>query len=247
MMNVNIYDTELFPYLEGEALVGSALKLTIRDFKFEEMIAHGGKKETKPVLYFRENKKGFVLNKTNAKTIAVLFGSETGQWEGKQITLYTEEVQAFGATYNALRVAPTKPGDGGTTVPGLVFSGTDATTGPPWIDLSPSRGDFFTHARDDLGLSPEVAAQMLKAEGFTNGYGPEVAPDMWKVLLSAPMPRAEAEQLKAEGAAEAEAAEAAPSEMSAMDEVEAEEDAQMMIDSGQVDTNGPDMHDGPID
>jgi hypothetical protein len=105
MMNINIFDTEMFPYLEGEALKGSTLPLTIRDIKIEEMTSHGGRKEQKYVLYFRENSKGFVLNKTNAKRIAQLHGPLTGGWEGKQITLYTEEVRAFGETHNALRVA----------------------------------------------------------------------------------------------------------------------------------------------
>ena len=198
MMNVNIYDTELFPYLEGEALVGSTLKLTIRDLKMEEMVAHGGKKETKPVLYFNENKKGFVMNKTNAKIIAILYGPDTGGWEGKQIILYTEQVRAFGETHNALRVMPAK-------------QGMDQVEN--WLDLSPSKGQFFKRVLDDLGLTPDGAANMLKAEGFTNGYDPTLAPDMWKALLNAPMPRAEAEQ-------------------SAMDEVEAEEGDQKMIDGG---------------
>jgi hypothetical protein len=105
MMNINIFDTDIFPYLEGEALKGSTLTLTIRDIKVEEMKSHKGKKEEKHVLYFRENAKGFVLNKTNAKRIAQMYGPTTGGWEGKPITLYTEEVQAFGETHNALRVA----------------------------------------------------------------------------------------------------------------------------------------------
>lgn len=104
MMDINIFDTEIFPYLEGEALVGSTLTLTIRDIKIEEMKSHKGKAETKYVLYFEENRKGFVLNKTNAKRCAVLHGATTGNWKGKQITLCTEQVQAFGETHNALRV-----------------------------------------------------------------------------------------------------------------------------------------------
>jgi hypothetical protein len=105
MKNINIFDTEMFPYLEGAALKGSTLTLTIRDIRIEEMKSHKSKKEEKHVLYFRENAKGFVLNKTNAKRIAQMYGPTTGAWEGKPITLYTEQVQAFGETHNALRVA----------------------------------------------------------------------------------------------------------------------------------------------
>ena len=226
MMNVNIYDTELFPYLEGEALVGLTLKLTIRSLQMEEMSTHGGKKETKPVLYFNENKKGFVMNKTNAKIIAILYGPETGGWEGKQITLYTEQVRAFGETHNALRVMPAK-------------QGVDQVK-ENWLDLSPSKGQFFKRVLDDLNLAVDVAAQMLKAEGFTNGYDPTLAPDMWKALLNAPMPQAQAERSGMDELAlinppmpQSEA------DQSAMDEVEAEEEAQAMIDDGLVEPNGP--------
>lgn len=95
----------MFPYLEGEEIKDSTLTLTIQDIKSEEMKTHRGNKEIKEVLYFLETQKGFVLNKTNAKRIAVLYGAMTGDWQGKQITLYTEPVQAFGELHNALRVA----------------------------------------------------------------------------------------------------------------------------------------------
>jgi hypothetical protein len=94
-------------------------------------------------------------------------------------------VQAFGEIHNALRVSPSNPEP------------------EDWMNHNPSKGSFFQHARDKLGLSVEVAAQMLKAEGFTNGYDPQVAPDMWTALLRGAMPKAIAE--------------------SAMDEVEAQD------------------------
>jgi hypothetical protein len=96
----------MFPYLEGEAVKDKTITLTIKDIKNEELKGHAGKKETKEVLYFQETPKGFVLNKTNAKRIGQMYGAMTGAWEGKQITLTTEPVQAFGELHNALRVAP---------------------------------------------------------------------------------------------------------------------------------------------
>ncbi len=104
MKNINIFNTDMFPYLEGEEIKGNLLTLTILDMRTEELKSHKGAKEKKEVLYFKETKKGFVLNKTNAKRIAQMYGGTTGQWEGKQITLTTEEVQAFGEVHNALRV-----------------------------------------------------------------------------------------------------------------------------------------------
>jgi hypothetical protein len=110
--DINIFMTDLFPYLEGEELKEDTLTLTIKDIRQEKMKSHKGKDENKYVLYFQESSKGFVLNKTNAKRIAVLYGKMTGGWVGKQITLYTEEVQAFGEFHNALRVAEAAPENG---------------------------------------------------------------------------------------------------------------------------------------
>lgn len=112
MKDIDIFMTDLFPYLEGEELKGSTLTLTIKDIRQEKMQSQKGKEESKYVLYFKENRKGFVLNKTNAKRLAVLYGKMTGGWHGKQVTLYTEEVKAFGETHNALRVAEAAPNNG---------------------------------------------------------------------------------------------------------------------------------------
>jgi hypothetical protein len=112
MKDLNIFMTDLFPYLEGEELKDETLTLTIKDIRQEKMQSHKGKEESKYVLYFQETPKGFVINKTNAKRIAVLHGKMTGGWYGKKITLYTEEVRAFGEIHNALRVAPSVPTNG---------------------------------------------------------------------------------------------------------------------------------------
>jgi len=106
MRNINIFDSDMFPYMEGEAVKDKTVTLTIKDIRSEVLQGTGGRKETKEVLYFRETTKGFVLNKTNAKRIAQMYGAMTGGWEGKQITLTTEPVQAFGELHNALRVVP---------------------------------------------------------------------------------------------------------------------------------------------
>lgn len=107
MRDINIFQTDMFPYLEGDEVKAKPITLTIINIKCEMMKSHRGKDEPKEVLYFRETKKGFVLNKTNAKRIAMMYGSMTGQWAGKQIILTTEAVQAFGELHNALRVSLT--------------------------------------------------------------------------------------------------------------------------------------------
>lgn len=183
MMNVNIFDTSLFPYIEGQNLVDKMMTLTICKIQTEKMKDHKGRDAEKYVLYFRETKKGLVLNKTNAKRIAILYGCQTGEWDGKQITLYAEEVKAFGEIHNAVRVAEAVPGNG---------SQVDDSE---WMHKQPSKGRFFGGIKKDFGIEPAIAAKMLKEGGYTNGYDPILAPEMYEYLSNAPMPQVTAESL----------------------------------------------------
>ena len=106
---MNIYKTNLFPYIIGDSLIGKTATMTMANVVPEEMQNNRGQKETKYVLYFQETDKGLILNKTNSATIARLYGPETENWQGEQVTLYGEEVKAFGKTHNAVRIAPAKP------------------------------------------------------------------------------------------------------------------------------------------
>lgn len=101
---MNIFDTELFPYFEGDSIVGTEVPLKMTSIFFEDMPDHKGNKVTKVTLGFQGSKKRLVLNKTNAKRIALIHGPDTDSWKGKQITLITERVQAFGKTHNAVRI-----------------------------------------------------------------------------------------------------------------------------------------------
>jgi F0F1-type ATP synthase alpha subunit len=47
----------------------------------------GMDQEEKPVIYFREHAKGVILNITNAKAIAQVFGDEESTWPGKKLVL----------------------------------------------------------------------------------------------------------------------------------------------------------------
>ncbi len=178
MRDINIFETNLFPYLEGEELQDRTLTLTIRDIKPEKLRNSAGKEEAKEVLFFAETSKGFVLNKTNAKRIAVLYGKQTGAWTGQRITLYTEPVQAFGETHNALRVAPAIP-DGSKPDPEIAKADQ---VDHWWYERNPTKGQFFGGAKD-AGFTPAQAAKILKAAGFSNGYDPTLAPQMWETLM----------------------------------------------------------------
>jgi hypothetical protein len=80
--------------------------LTI-DRVVEEKIGQAG--DLKWVLYFQELDKGLVLNKTNTTTIAKLWGDNTDDWEGCQVTLYATEVQFQGDMVEAIRVRSKPP------------------------------------------------------------------------------------------------------------------------------------------
>jgi hypothetical protein len=97
--------SQLFPskYVKACDLNGKTVTLTIAKLVIEEL-GHGAEKERKPVLYFQKATKGFVLNRTNAMTIAGLYGDESDDWLGKRISIYPTRIRAFGAMQDTIRV-----------------------------------------------------------------------------------------------------------------------------------------------
>lgn len=76
--------------------------------------------DTKQPLVGLEDRHGapvlpLALNKTNAKTIAALYGNNPLKWAGKTITLYPTTTDVGGATTECIRVRPTIPGSGAAT------------------------------------------------------------------------------------------------------------------------------------
>ena len=104
----------LFPskYIGAHDLNGRDLPVTIDRVAVEDLKTERGS-EKKPVVYFKEftgpDPKRMVLNKTNATTIAALYGNEVNNWTGKRIALFGTPVAAFGKTQDAIRVRPTTP------------------------------------------------------------------------------------------------------------------------------------------
>lgn len=110
----------LYPsnYLASHDLNGKDVVLTIRRLVVEDLKTERGT-ERKPVVYFLEtqrraekenvDEKRLVLNRTNAGTIASLYGNEVNDWAGKRITLYSVPVSAFGKEVEAIRVRPVAP------------------------------------------------------------------------------------------------------------------------------------------
>lgn len=97
---------EMYPsrWLAAAEIPDVGQTVTVRRIQLEE-IGDG----EKWVLYFEELNKGLVLNKTNSQTIASLYGDDTDDWEGNQITLFPTQVDFQGKQVDAIRVRNRKP------------------------------------------------------------------------------------------------------------------------------------------
>ena len=60
--------------------------------------------DRKLVVHFMGKEKALVLNKTNARTIAAIYGDETTAWVNNQVVLYTAMVDFQGKIVPAIRV-----------------------------------------------------------------------------------------------------------------------------------------------
>lgn len=76
------------------------------DYVVREIITGtGGKKEECTVAHLK-GVKPFILNATNSKTIAKLYGPYIEDWAGKRITLYASTTKMAGDTVECLRIRP---------------------------------------------------------------------------------------------------------------------------------------------
>lgn len=114
----------LFPslYLGAPDLRGKDVTLTISRLQVDTLKTDKGD-EKKPVIYFEETaakarkagspdkEKRLVLNKTNMRSIAALYGFEANDWVGKRIVLYATRDRAFGKIVDCIRVREQAPID----------------------------------------------------------------------------------------------------------------------------------------
>lgn len=137
-MNILNHDSIASEWLSGLDLAGRTVTVTIAGV--EEVTVpepRTGRQIRKVAVRFSGAKKALLLNATNAKSLAKLFGPETDAWMGKGVQLRPENVQAFGATHCVVRVA------GAATVR-MHQPATEATEAPapaadnPFID-APAR------------------------------------------------------------------------------------------------------------
>ena len=107
--------SEAYPskYLSAEDLDGKDVTVTIAGVELVDL-GQGSKKENKLCITMQGKKKGFIVNKTNAKTIEKLYGDETDEWIGQRIILSPREVEFQGDMVLSIRVSLKKPATAGT-------------------------------------------------------------------------------------------------------------------------------------
>lgn len=104
----------VFPskYIKAKDLKGQDVPVVIDRADIEKI-----GEDTKLVLYFRGKEKGLVTNRTNADRIAHLYGTNTDDWIGREIILYTDMVNFQNRVVEAIRVRPPQKRDNITSGP----------------------------------------------------------------------------------------------------------------------------------
>lgn len=98
---MNIYDQFSSNYLKAADLQGRRIRVKVERLGQETVGQEG-----KWVMYFERAKKPLILNRTNAMTIAEVWGPETDNWVGGELELFSMKVPFQGKLTDALRVNP---------------------------------------------------------------------------------------------------------------------------------------------
>ena len=153
MPNVN----DMFPskYLKANDVGDTDLELTIIAVD-EETLGQGSDADIKSVVFFSETPKGLVLNKTNAKAIASLYGDESDDWAGNKIRLYATEVDFKGEQMLALRVRLRAP-----------QASSRASASAPKKGGFKDAGAFLTQVVAEFDLKPSEVQEILGVSGPT--------------------------------------------------------------------------------
>lgn len=91
-------------YIAACDLGDKEANVQIEKVELEDVVGADGKKQRKPVIWFKDKKKRMVCCKTNAKSIARQHGNDTEAWIGKKIIIYGTTCMAFGQEVECVRV-----------------------------------------------------------------------------------------------------------------------------------------------
>ena len=76
-------------YIKSADFDGKDVTVTITGVKLEKLTDQNGREKNKGIVSFKETEKAWVLNRTNVVCLKALFGSETDDWNGKRVTLFS--------------------------------------------------------------------------------------------------------------------------------------------------------------
>jgi hypothetical protein len=129
----------------------------------------GEDKEPKLVVWFTNDERGLILNRTNNRTLREAFGDNTDGWVQKIILIVPTMADLRGKQVQALRVRilPPKPGNGATPTPAAptpVNGGTPATATPTTATPTPAAAPVAAAALDsELADEPKSLADVRLA------------------------------------------------------------------------------------
>ena len=104
----DIYDDFPGDFFKAAELVGKK-PMPVTIIKVEKAEMNDGKH--KPVLYFREDERGLVLNQENRDVLAERFGRDPRTWTGKTVTLVTRTVNGPNGPCPGIRFADLPVGE----------------------------------------------------------------------------------------------------------------------------------------
>ena len=117
----------------------------------EELVGTEAQKEKKLVVWFTNDERGLVLNKTNNRAIRGAYGDDTAGWIGKIIVVFPTMVDMRGKMTPALRVRipPPKQAAAAATAPEPVQSGNGAAAVAPTQKLMAAAPPVDPELEDD--------------------------------------------------------------------------------------------------
>jgi len=117
----------------------------------EELIGTEAQKDKKLVIWFTNDERGLVLNKTNNRAIRGAYGDDTAGWIGKIIAVFPTMVDMRGKMTPALRVRipPPKQAAAAAPAPEAVQSGNGAAAVVPTHKLMAAAPPVDPELEDD--------------------------------------------------------------------------------------------------
>lgn len=110
-------------YLKARDLDGQDVTVRIQSAAEGPITSPDGKTDQRIVVGFDEFDKPFVLNKTNARSIAEIHGDNSDDWRGQLVTLYPTETPVAGVMTACIRIRSDRPQPvpAGQDVPDIPF------------------------------------------------------------------------------------------------------------------------------